>query len=139
MALHVITYTWDSGDTQELAQGSCLAELTDVQASEVRAMLARRLDGQGNGEEYSVVKQSPLTFDEAVTFIKEEMQIEEVTCSGDSCHTIVTSDAPYYATPCGTFCESCMREHAKGCEICRNEFDLEEEEDSDTNSGEQAG
>jgi hypothetical protein len=127
MALHVITYTWDSGDPQELAQGSCLAELTDEQATELRAMLARRLDGQGNGEEYSVAKQAPLTADAAFTLIKEELQVEDEQCSGDSCKTIVTPDDPYYATPCGTYCGECMKEHAKDCEICRKEFDLEEE------------
>lgn len=41
------------------------------------------------------------------------------------CDTLVTRDDPYYATPCGTYCTSCMRDkHAVGCEICRNEFDI---------------
>jgi hypothetical protein len=32
----------------------------------------------------------------------------------------------YAATPCGTFCDDCMVEHAKECEVCRHEFDIPE-------------
>jgi hypothetical protein len=128
-ALHLITYSWDSGDTRELAQGSCVADLTDDQAEEMRAMLGRRLDDEGNGEEYSVEKVTIKAAEEALVFVKEELSIEETQCSGDGCKEVVKPEGDYYATPCGTFCDGCMKEHAKHCEICRNEFDIEIEDE----------
>lgn len=57
----------------------------------------------------------------------EDEDYEGVEC-GD-CNATVTPDDPYFATPCGTFCSSCMREkHALGCGICASEFDIEAEE-----------
>ncbi len=48
-----------------------------------------------------------------------------IECSEDGCKEMVSANDPYYSSPCGTFCESCMTEkHAEACEICRNEFDL---------------
>ena len=43
-------------------------------------------------------------------------------CSADGCTVKVYPKDPYFATPCGTYCTEHMREHVKGCEICRNEF-----------------
>jgi len=129
VAIHAITYSWDSGDTKELAQGSCVADLTDQEAEELRAMLGRRLDDEGSGEEYSVIKVEIETAGEAIEFIKEELQIEEAQCNGQDCKEIVTPDDDYYGTQCGTYCGECMKEHAKHCNICRAEFDIEVEED----------
>lgn len=42
-----------------------------------------------------------------------------------ACGATVTANDPYFATPCGTFCETCMREHAKHCDVCAREFGLE--------------
>jgi hypothetical protein len=53
----------------------------------------------------------------------EEAGIPETAeCSEEGCTTILHPEDPYYATPCGTYCSEHMREHVKGCEICRNEF-----------------
>lgn len=45
-------------------------------------------------------------------------------CSTETCDTSVSPDDLYSATPCGTFCNECMAEHAKECSICASEFDL---------------
>lgn len=38
---------------------------------------------------------------------------------------------PYYATPCGTYCSRCMRQHVKQCGVCKNEFyELDEENEN---------
>ena len=59
--------------------------------------------------------------------IAEELGVEipgkSEDCNCTDCDAIVTADDPYYATPCGTYCSSCMRKHMVDCEICRNEFE----------------
>ena len=40
----------------------------------------------------------------------------------DGCDTTVEPDSRYFATPCGTFCDEHMKEHAKDCEVCRKAF-----------------
>lgn len=62
-------------------------------------------------------------------------------CACSECNTLVTRSDPYFATPCGTFCSSCMEsKHAKECGICKSEFDLdpepEQSEHDDSTSGE---
>lgn len=52
-------------------------------------------------------------------------------CNGDDCGVLVEPDDPYYATPCGTYCTGCMDKHAKDCEICAHEFELDGDEDTD--------
>ncbi len=47
---------------------------------------------------------------------------ETIGCSEPGCSSIVHSEDPYFATPCGTYCSEHMGEHVKGCEICRSEF-----------------
>lgn len=53
-------------------------------------------------------------------------------CSGDNCKTMVTRADSYFATPCGTYCGSCMALHVKECGVCksefRDEFEFEDEE-----------
>ena len=46
------------------------------------------------------------------------------TCSEAECGAIVRPEDPYFATPCGTFCEEHMRAHVKQCEICASQFEL---------------
>jgi len=53
---------------------------------------------------------------------------EAARCSG--CGAWVEADDSYFATPCGTRCDACMEEHAEECGICRNEFDLGEDEEA---------
>lgn len=48
---------------------------------------------------------------------------EAQACNGEKCRALVRPDDPYYATPCGTFCSPCMRQHRKVCECCQREFD----------------
>lgn len=50
-------------------------------------------------------------------------QPDTENCS--DCDAPVDREAPYFATPCGTFCEACMTKHAAQCEICATEFDLD--------------
>lgn len=70
-----------------------------------------------------------MTPEEIAQQLKEQAE-ETAECS--DCDAPVTRDDPYFATPCGTFCEPCMREkHAPGCGICASEFDLETEEDNE--------
>ena len=46
------------------------------------------------------------------------------------CDLRVETIDPYYATPCGTFCEECLeRLHVAQCGICRHEFDLPDPSD----------
>ncbi len=47
---------------------------------------------------------------------------EGCTCNGPDCDQKVLPEDPYYATPCGTFCSTRMREHVKECGVCRGEF-----------------
>jgi hypothetical protein len=54
--------------------------------------------------------------------INKSMEAEAENCN--DCDTLVYPEDPYFATPCGTFCSRCIRKHAKGCEICADEFDL---------------
>jgi len=43
----------------------------------------------------------------------------------NQCGTKVMRSDPYYATPCGTFCDFCMeRYHARECRLCSKEFNL---------------
>lgn len=51
---------------------------------------------------------------------EQEGEGEGANCS--DCDAPVSPDDQYYATPCGTFCDSCMSEHMAACEICRHEF-----------------
>lgn len=61
-----------------------------------------------------------------------ETALENLSVGCSDCDTPVTRDDPYFATPCGTFCEPCMREkHAPGCGICASEFDLKTEDDDE--------
>jgi hypothetical protein len=62
-----------------------------------------------------------------VTIDDKDAQEEPAECNGDGCKTKVYPEDPYFATPCGTYCTDHMREHVKGCEICRNEFPAEAE------------
>lgn len=55
---------------------------------------------------------------------EHESDSEEMGCS--NCEVPVCREDPYFATPCGTYCSSCMHGHAKECEICREEFNLGE-------------
>jgi hypothetical protein len=50
----------------------------------------------------------------------EEAGLDSVPCS--DCDTPVEPGDPFYATPCGTYCEECMCRHMSECEICRHEF-----------------
>jgi hypothetical protein len=43
-------------------------------------------------------------------------------CNGEDCFVAVHPEDPYYATPCGTYCSTCMRKHVKDCGICVTEF-----------------
>jgi hypothetical protein len=52
----------------------------------------------------------------------EPEEAQPCQCSHKGCTTMVNPEDPYYATPCGTYCSTHMREHLKSCEICRNEF-----------------
>jgi hypothetical protein len=50
----------------------------------------------------------------------------------NECGRLVSDKDPYYSTPCGTFCTICMEDfHINDCEICRKEFDLDDEDDDD--------
>ena len=71
-----------------------------------------------------------------VASLKEEFgdnnedENEGAECNGEGCEVIVAESDPYFATPCGTFCSECMEKcdgHAKGCGICANEFDLDDD------------
>jgi hypothetical protein len=44
---------------------------------------------------------------------------EDVECD---CGEVVTRFDPFYATPCGTHCATCMQAHVGVCEICASEF-----------------
>lgn len=52
-----------------------------------------------------------------------ENAVEEACECGES----VSQNDPYFASPCGTFCEDCMREHLQGCGVCRKEFQSTDE------------
>lgn len=52
-------------------------------------------------------------------------------CNGEKCGAKVYPEDPYYATPCGTFCSDCMHDHAKECEICASEFEIEPDEEDE--------
>jgi hypothetical protein len=43
-------------------------------------------------------------------------------CSQDGCKETVSRDEPYFATPCGTWCDEHMRGHVEGCGVCADEF-----------------
>jgi hypothetical protein len=60
-------------------------------------------------------------------FRVDDSEPEEELCSeplgnGKECNAVVTQADPYFATPCGTFCEKHMREHVLDCGICANQF-----------------
>lgn len=63
--------------------------------------------------------------------IDEEEEAEQENESCSDCDTEVEPDAPYYSTPCGTFCDECMAKHVKDCGVCASEFadDFDEEEE----------
>jgi hypothetical protein len=48
---------------------------------------------------------------------------DEIGCT--VCDASVHREDQYFATPCGTYCSSCMQQHTKECEICAAEFELE--------------
>lgn len=51
---------------------------------------------------------------------EDEDEDDVAECNGCECE--VDSEEPYFATPCGTYCISCMNEHMEGCGICADEF-----------------
>ena len=89
------------GDWEELPLTECLA------------LVSRGKAREATGESVSHYDDNLRTF----------LTIEEEGDDCTDCDAIVTADDPYYATPCGTYCSSCMRKHMVDCEICRNEFE----------------
>jgi len=80
--------------------------------------------------------------DERVTFIfkpftkREQKNLEDGyeldgSCECSTCTTVVDPNEEYFATPCGTFCDSCMSDHAEECEVCASEFGLKSDSDDD--------
>lgn len=62
--------------------------------------------------------------DELVEFIQSGNPSEDSdTQECQDCDDIVEEDDPFFATPCGTFCEGCMGGHVKVCGICKDEFE----------------
>ena len=59
----------------------------------------------------------------------EENQASLAKCA---CGETVTSDDPYFATPCGSFCPACMEEHATECDGCAKQFDLFQHPEEET-------
>lgn len=51
----------------------------------------------------------------------EDEDPDEIECS--DCECMVQREDPYFATPCGTYCNSCMGEHVLACGVCADEFD----------------
>lgn len=47
---------------------------------------------------------------------------DPMPCS--ECGTPVPEGAPFYATPCGTFCVECMGAHMESCGVCAHEFEF---------------
>lgn len=54
---------------------------------------------------------------------------EEAGEECNDCTAMVDSNDSYFATPCGTFCDECMEDHVKECEICAKEFEADFPED----------
>jgi hypothetical protein len=52
--------------------------------------------------------------------------------NGVECPEILEQGQDYFSSPCGTYCEPHMQEHAKHCEICAKEFGLPFGEDQTT-------
>lgn len=58
-------------------------------------------------------------------FQPQNVEAEETAAEGTECSdcvTVVTPDDPYFATPCGTYCDSCMATHVEKCGVCSHEF-----------------
>jgi hypothetical protein len=53
---------------------------------------------------------------------QDEQPTGPIACSHPGCTKLVNTSAPYFATPCGTYCGQHMRLHVQECEICRDEF-----------------
>jgi hypothetical protein len=52
-------------------------------------------------------------------------------CECNYCDATVSRKDQYFATPCGTFCDDCMTEHAKECGVCAHEFDIQGDDEED--------
>lgn len=58
----------------------------------------------------------------------EDGALSLVAVPGDDCEDCNVCDKtvncadPYFATACGTYCETCMEEHMRECEECTREF-----------------
>lgn len=53
---------------------------------------------------------------------EDEEDSDEYPCN--TCGEKVDVNDEYIATPCGTFCDSCMPKHAAECQICREQFGI---------------
>lgn len=83
---------------------------------------------QPNGRKDEAVIFHPTVSDMGQARLDELLAAEEsrgkIECSHEGCKELVSPDDDYYSSPCGTYCDDHMHEHAKECGVCAKEFGL---------------